>query len=122
MSGGAFAADFLIRIAQRIRNRPKAVARRARKAARKAATNKPSDELAEEFNSTDDKETAMLNGYKTYLGIITAAVGFVLGLFGIGDSESSALSAQLVGALDQILTVGGLLFAAYGRAKATPSA
>ena len=69
---------------------------------------------------TQEDET--MQGYKTYLGIATAALGFVLGLLGISDADASTLSAQIVGALDQILTVGGLAFAAYGRAKAKPAA
>ena len=60
----------------------------------------------------------MLQGYKTYLGIATAAVGVVLGWFGLGESEASTLAAQITGALDQVLTVAGLALAAYGRAKA----
>jgi hypothetical protein len=63
-----------------------------------------------------------MNGFKTYTGIAVAALGMVLGWLGVGETESAALAAQLLGALDQILTVGGLLFAAYGRAKAKPAA
>lgn len=64
----------------------------------------------------------MLQGKKTYLGIAAAVVGVILGWLGVGGEEGSTLATQIVGALDQILTVGGLLFAAYGRAKAKPSA
>lgn len=64
------------------------------------------------------EDQPMLNGYKTYLGIATAAVGVVLGWFGVGESEAATLSAQIVGAIDQVLTVAGLALAAYGRAKA----
>jgi hypothetical protein len=46
----------------------------------------------------------------------------VLGWFGVGDAEATDLTAKIVGSLDQILTVGGLLLAAYGRAKAKPAA
>lgn len=67
-------------------------------------------------------EVTTMNGFKTYTGIAVAALGFVLGLLGVGDTESAELSAKIVGALDQVLTVGGLLFAAYGRAKAKPAA
>ena len=65
---------------------------------------------------------ALMQGYKTYTGIVVAALGMVLGWMGIGGEEASTLSAQIVGSLDQIITVAGLLFAAYGRAKAKPSA
>lgn len=63
-----------------------------------------------------------MKGFKTYTGIAVAALGFVLGLLGLGDAESAALSAQIVSALNEILAVGGLAFAAYGRAKAQPKA
>lgn len=63
-----------------------------------------------------------MNGFKTYTGIAAAALGVVLGWLGVGETESAALSAQIVAALNELLTVGGLLFAAYGRAKAKPAA
>lgn len=63
----------------------------------------------------------MLQGKKTYLGLLAAAVGVLLGWAGVGGDEAATLSQQIVGALDQVLTVGGLLFAAYGRAKAKPA-
>ena len=62
----------------------------------------------------------MLKGKKTYIGILAAAIGFALSRLGIGGDEATALSGQIVGALEDVLTVGGLLFAAYGRAKAKP--
>jgi hypothetical protein len=68
------------------------------------------------------KGEPVLQGKKTYLGIVITGVGLVMGWLGFGSEDASTLSAQLVGALDQILTVGGLLFAAYGRAKAKPAA
>lgn len=122
MSGGAFVASFVWRIAEKWRAEgigkritrklfPKLAARReAKRQARKAT----------EF--VDDKETGMLTGYKTYLGIATAAVGFVLGWLGLGETEASSIAAQIMGALDQVLQVGGLVLAAYGRAKAKPTA
>ena len=64
----------------------------------------------------------MLEGKKTYLGIAAAALGIILGWLGIGQTDSAELSAQIVGAVDNVLTVGGLLLAAYGRAKAKPTA
>ena len=69
-----------------------------------------------------ETEEVSMNGFKTYTGIAAAALGVVLGWLGVGDTESAALSAQIVAALNELLTVGGLLFAAYGRAKAKPAA
>jgi len=91
-----------------------------RKARRKEKRGEPLDEKESQIlNQT--VEVHMLQGKKTYLGILAAGIGLVLGWVGVGD-EGGALSAQIVGALDQVLTVGGLLFAAYGRAKAKPAA
>lgn len=120
LNPGSLLVDIAAAAIKKIRNRPKAVARRARKSARKAAANPP-DEIDEPFFQTD-KETPMLNGYKTYLGIAAALLGVVLGWLGIGETEASTLASQIVGALDQVLTVGGLALAAYGRAKAKPAA
>lgn len=90
-----------------------------RKARRKEKRGEPLDEKESQIlNQT--VEVHMLQGKKTYLGILAAGIGLVLGWVGVGD-EGGALSAQIVGALDQVLTVGGLLFAAYGRAKAKPA-
>lgn len=61
----------------------------------------------------------MLNGKKTYLGILTVIVGLVLGWVGIGDE---ALIEQVSASISDLVTVGGALFAAYGRAKAQPKA
>ena len=63
-----------------------------------------------------------MQGYKTYTGIAVAVLGVLLGWLGVGESEAGTLAAQIGGVLDQVLTVGGLLFAAYGRAKAKPVA
>ena len=95
----------------------KRAARKAKRTARRAKRDRQPDEAAGEFFQPEE-DKAMLTGYKTYLGIATAGVGFVLGLFGIGDSEASTLAAQIIGALDQVLTVFGLALATYGRAKA----
>jgi hypothetical protein len=92
---------------------PRAMARRDAK--------HPLDEVSEDFNSPND-EVLTMNGFKTYTGLAVAAIGMVLGWLGVGETDSAALSSQIVGALDQIVTVGGLLFAAYGRAKAKPAA
>ena len=99
------------------RDRNKAY-RKARKKFRRGQT--LTAEEVEILNTT--QEVDMLEGKKTYLGIAAAVIGVVLGWFGVLEADSAALSAQIVGALDQVLTVGGLLFAAYGRAKAKPAA
>ena len=71
----------------------------------------------------------MLKGKKTYLGILTIVVGLVLGWFGIGECDPSVVDAvcqnadqittKITGAIDELLEIGGVLLAAYGRAKAT---
>lgn len=61
-----------------------------------------------------------MNGFKTYTGLAVAGLGFLLTLLGVNESESAALSSQIVAALNELATAGGLLFAAYGRAKAQP--
>ena len=63
-----------------------------------------------------------MHGYKTYTGIAVAVLGVLLGWLGVGESEATTLAGQIGSVLDQVLTVGGLLFAAYGRAKAKPVA
>jgi len=96
---------------------PKFAERRARKRARQKAEK---DAAGGEFFPDETEETSMFNGMRTYIGIATAAVGVVLGWLGVGQAESSELAGQIVGALDQVLTVAGLALAAYGRAKAQP--
>jgi hypothetical protein len=98
--------------------------RKAGKARRKARRKFKRGETltADEVAILKQTEEVTMNGFKTYTGIAVAALGLVLGLLGIGDTEASTLAAQIVGALDQILTAGGLAFAAYGRAKAKPAA
>ena len=72
----------------------------------------------------------MLNGKKTYLGIAAVAVGLVLSWFGIGECApdavdcvtSEALTQKIMASVDQVLQVGGLLLATYGRAKAKQQA
>jgi hypothetical protein len=128
MNWGAFAVQVLREWApfsEETRNR-----RAANKRARRIRKGKCicDAELADEYCpqhgtkvlSDDTKETETMNGFKTYTGIAIALLGVVLGWLGVGESDSAALSAQIVGAIDQLLTVGGLAFAAYGRAKAQP--
>lgn len=92
--------------------------RKAKRAARKAQRQRQPDEASGEFLSNSNEEGGIvLQGKKTYIGIATAVLGFLLARLGLGD-ESSGLSAELVGAADELLTVVGLALAAYGRAKA----
>jgi len=118
---GELLVDIAAAAVAKIRNRPKAVARRAAKAARKARRNGPlPDDPGESFDT--DEPGGSMNGYKTYSGIVVALIGVVLGWLGVGDTEAGTLASQIGGALDQVLTIGGLVLAAYGRAKAKPSA
>lgn len=117
-------ADFVVELAaaavKKIRNRPKAVARRAAKAAKRAKRDGPLPDDSGEFLDSDQEVSAGMSGLKTYTGLVVTAIGLVLGWLGVGDADGS-LAAQIAAALDQVLTVGGLLFAAYGRAKAKPA-
>ena len=97
-----------------IEKRPFSKEARARRKAKRAARKSGQDAPVESV------EKPMLKGKKTYLGLLAAGIGIVLGWVGVGEVDASTLSAQFVAALDQILTVGGLLFAAYGRANAKP--
>lgn len=84
--------------------------RKAKRAARKSGQAVPVE-----------GEGISMQGYKTYTGILVALIGVGLGWFGVGESEAGTLAAQIGGVIDQVLTIGGLLFAAYGRAKAKPA-
>jgi len=95
--------------------------RKAKRAARKAKRNGPlPDDPGESFDTNEPGGS--MNGYKTYSGIVVALIGVVLGWLGVADSDAGTLASQIGGALDQVLTIGGLVLAAYGRAKAKPSA
>lgn len=123
---GQFLVDVVAAAVKKIRNRPKAVARRARKAARKAQRPHQPDEAAGEF-FTDDQEVNMLKGKKTYLGLAAVLVGLVLGAIGFGECDPNvvaecvsqqAMTDRLVAFLNEALEIGGLMFATYGRAQA----
>jgi hypothetical protein len=63
---------------------------------------------------------SLLQGKKTYLGILVAALPTIAGLFGYNVSvEGSTELVDLLGSaiveLEELITAGGLLFAAYGR-------
>ena len=98
------------------RDRNKAY-RKARKKARRGET------LTEqELQILNQPQEGSMAGYKTYSGIAVALIGVVLGWLGVGETEAGTLSAQIGSAIDQVITVAGLLLAAYGRAKAKPAA
>lgn len=104
---------------------PEAYARRDRnKAYRKARRKQKRGETLteQEAQILNQPQEGNMAGYKTYTGIVVALLGVVLGWLGVGEAEAGTLATQIGGALDQVLTVGGLLFAAYGRAKAQPKA
>lgn len=96
--------------------------RKAKRAARKAARNGPQPDIGAGEFFQQEEDTNMLNGYKTYIGIATAALGLALGWLGFGEAEAADVSAQIIDALDKVLTIGGLVIATYGRAKAKPQA
>jgi hypothetical protein len=123
---GEFVVDLAAAAVKKIRNRPKAVARRAAKAARKAARQRQPDEAAGEFFQSEE-ETTMLEGKKTWIGIGLMGLGLVLSAFGIGECAPEAIAAAAcvpadtiianVGeAADKIITGIGLLVAAGGAA------
>lgn len=63
---------------------------------------------------------SFLDGKKTYIGLIVAALPTVAGLFGFdvadgGASELGALLTEFVVDAEALFTTGGLLFAAWGR-------
>lgn len=91
-----------------------------RKARRQERRGERPADGAEEFQRDEDR--TMLQGYKTYIGIATAVVGVVLSWTGLNEAESAALSAQIVDALDKVLTIAGLVFATYGRTQANKAA
>lgn len=55
----------------------------------------------------------MMKGYKTYLGLLVAAVPTLAGLFGFDVLPT--FSEQFVETAERIITVVGLGIAAYGR-------
>jgi hypothetical protein len=98
---GELLVDIAAAAVKKIRNRPKAVARRAAKRAR--------DEVAEDFNSTDEGPE-MLQGKLTYSMQAGMAIVFVGQLLGVDITQESA--ASIVGLA---LAFGGI----YGRWRAT---
>ncbi len=62
----------------------------------------------------------MLTGKKTYIGILLAGLPLVAGLLGYnltpeGAGELTGILGTLVENVEELITTGGLLFAAYGR-------
>lgn len=62
------------------------------------------------------KTIASFLGSKTIWGLVIAAVPTVAKLFGF--ELAGDFTAQLSALIDQLVTLGGLAFAAYGRAVA----
>lgn len=108
----ASTASLLVDIAaaaiKKIRNRPKAVARRAAKAARKAKRAGPLPDDDGEFFS-DDKETSMNpfpQGTQTLTGIAVLVLTPWLAKYGIDDGQTQAIVAAagtLIGAVIGVL-------------------
>lgn len=59
----------------------------------------------------------MLNGFKTYLGIIVALAPTVAHLF--GGHVTPAFTSQFADTADSLIQLGGMCFAMYGRLVAT---
>ena len=66
------------------------------------------------------KPMALLQGKKTYIGIVIAAAPIVAKLLGydLGDN----FGAELEGVINELVSAVGLIIAAYGRAKTFPVA
>ena len=59
-------------------------------------------------------------GKKTYIGLLVAAVPMIAGAFGYnltteGATELGDLLVNVLTEFEELITAGGLLFAAYGR-------
>jgi hypothetical protein len=118
-----------------IDHRPFSKEKRARRKAKRQVKRKrrKGETLTAEEESilSKQEDSSMLQGKKTYLGIAAVAIGLILSWLGIGEcspadlaaavcESADAITAKIVSSLDQVLQVGGLLLAAYGRAKAKP--
>lgn len=58
-----------------------------------------------------------LSGYRTYIGLIVAAVPTIAGIFGFDTAAN--FTPEVTELFEQLLTLIGLGIAFYGRAKAT---
>lgn len=63
---------------------------------------------------------SFLDGKKTYIGILIAAVPTVAGFLGYnvsveGATELGDILSNLISEFEEIITLGGALLAAYGR-------
>jgi len=56
-----------------------------------------------------------MQGWKTFVGLVIAAVGAFLTQTGYDATLVQELQAEVVGLADNLMTWGGLLYAAYGR-------
>jgi hypothetical protein len=66
-------------------------------------------------------ETKSLFASKTLWGVLIAALPTVLGLFKLHITDVAAFTAGAQEIVDTVLTLSGLIFAAYGRVTATAS-
>lgn len=107
MNTGTFVVELGAAIVKKIRSRPKAVARRAARAARKAKRENPLDETAEEFNQQrEDRSMDSLRGALTSKLIWLGVGQVVYGLFQLwasGDLSADTAGPVLSGALTIVL-------------------
>ena len=128
---GSLLVDIVAAAVKKIRNRPKAVARRAAKVARKAARPRQPDEAAGEFFPNDEvKRMSIPKHWLSGGGIVAIVIGFGLTVFGIGECspQEVAEAAQacvapgtvdrMVGAVNELLIGGGAIVAAFGKKRA----
>lgn len=111
MSLGSFVVDVAAAAVKKIRNRPKAVARREARAARKNARRgeQPPDEVAEDFNSTDEVSTMNAGSLKgaaksklMWLGFVQVAYG-LFELWANGALTADSAGPVITGALTMVL-------------------
>ena len=64
-------------------------------------------------------ETKSLLQSKTLWGLVISLLPTVLGLFHLHVTDAAAFAAGAQDIVDTVVTLGGAVFAAYGRIKAT---
>lgn len=130
---GSLLVDIVAAAVKKIRNRPKAVARRAAKQKRRAEKRgeRPADEAAGEFFQPDEVTGMQIpKHWMTGGGIVAIALGFLLTLFGIGECSVDEVAAglqscvapgtvdRLVGAANELLLGVGTIVTAAGKKRA----
>lgn len=91
----------------------------ARKAKRRQAAEAVNGDY---FNDDSNEDTPMLQGFKSFAGLATMAIGFVLSIMGIGECPieaadcvtSEAITGQIMNALDKIVLAAGGVVATWG--------